>query len=561
MSSKHFQVSTLRIKGFLRPAGAALLMLVSPCAPLFAQDGDSLGTPGFVSPLPALGSNAEDRARVAQLLGRGPLGAFLIRSPSSEEQTGKGLRRWSLVAPQFTSVWNSTLPFSLNEGSLWAGRGMNTMLTAGFRAKLGPVSVILAPELVFSQNLEVQTLPPPDSGRSLFSAPWHVGAQSADLPQRFGNERLLQLLPGQSTLSVAAGPTTFGGSTENQWWGPGIRNAIVMSNQAEGIPHLFLRTTRPLDTRLGRISAKWIVGGLSESLFFDTVSTNDVRSLSGIVATLQPAGAPNLTLGVSRAVYARVDGASSVPSHALDALTWWRPTELTLPDSLTTTADSARGRGHDQIFSLFGRWVFPENGFELYAEWARAALPTSPIDLLNEPEHTQGYTLGLQWAKPIRETSIVRLQSEVTYLEESAAITDRPGKSFYVSRSVVQGYTQRGRTIGAAIGPGASSQWLAIDYLAPTWQLGLLGGRIRWDNDAYYDKPGRIYSAHDVSVFGGVRTGIRLLGLDVTGEWLRGKRYNYLFQNPELEPFGNLAVDHWNSTLRLTITPLFPQTP
>jgi hypothetical protein len=150
----------------------------------------------------------------------------------------------------------------------------------------------------------------------------------------------------------------------------------------------------------------------------------------------------------------------------------------------------------------------------------------------------------------------VRAQSEVTYLEESAAITDRPGKSYYVSRSVVQGYTQRGRTIGAAIGPGGSSQWLGIDYLAPAWSAGLVGGRIRWEDDVYYDKEDRLYLAHDVSVFGGVRAGVRLLGLDVAGEWLRGKRYNYLFQNPEFEPYGNLGIDRWNTTFRLTATPI-----
>jgi hypothetical protein len=430
------------------------------------------------------------------------------------------------------------------------------MMTTGFRASVGPLSLIVAPDLVFSQNLDYQTLSPGDSARSLFSSPWHIGAQSADLPQRFGDRRLLEIRPGQSTLAVTAGPVVFGGSTENQWWGPGIRDALVMSNQAEGIPHLFVRTTRPLDTRIGRFSAKWITGGLVESLYFDTVSTNNLRSLSGVVATFSPANERDLTLGLSRVVYSGVSGAGSLAGHAFDALTWWHRSELTLPDSLTTPADSARSDGHDQILSLFGRWVFPDDGFELYAEWARAALPSSLTDLFNEPEHTQAYTLGLQWAKPLDRGAIARVQSELTYLEESPSITDRPGKDFYVSRSVEQGYTHRGRTIGAAIGPGASSQWLALDYLAPTWQAGLLGGRIRFENDVYYDKPDRLYLAHDVVVFGGVRGGLRILGLDMTGEWIRGKRYNYLFQNPEFEPYGNLGVDRWNTTLRLTITPL-----
>lgn len=544
------------MNGFRRALGAALCMLVGPCIePLFAQTGDSLAVSGVMAPLPTLNSPAEDRFRVDQILGRAPLDDYLIRSPSSRDRRPTGRLSWSLVSPQLTSLWNSELPFSLNEGSLWAGRGASAMVTGGVRAGVGPVSLILAPQLVFSQNLDYQTFPPGDSTRSLFSSPWHIGAQSADLPQRFGDARLLQLKPGQSTLAVAAGPVTIGGSTENQWWGPGIRNAIVMSNQAEGIPHLFARTTRPINTRIGRISAKWIAGALTESLFFDSVSANDLRSLSGFVATLQPAIEPNLTLGISRVVYARTNGSGSLPNHALDALTWWHASELTIPDSLMTPIDTAQAAGHDQLLSLFGRWVFPSDGFEVYAEWARAALPSSPIDLVNEPEQTQAYTLGLQWARPVG-SAIARVQSEVSYLEESNAITDRPGKSYYVSRSVVQGYTQRGRTIGAAIGPGGSSQWLALDYLDPKWRVGAVGGRIRWENDVYYDKPGRLYLAHDVVVFGGVRGDLRVLGLDIAGEWIRGKRYNYLFQNPEFEPYGNLGVDRWNTTLRLTITPL-----
>jgi hypothetical protein len=430
------------------------------------------------------------------------------------------------------------------------------MVAGGVWVGLGPVSLVIAPELVYSQNLDFQTILPDDSSRSFYSSPFHFGAQSADLPQRFGDRRLLRLAPGQMSLSVAAGPVTVGASTENEWWGPGVRNALIMSNQAEGFPHLFVRTSRPLETRIGTFSARLLAGGLSESLFFDTVSANDLRSLSGVVATFQPAGEHNLTLGVSRVVYASTSGVGSLPRHGLDALTWWHATEQTLPDSLTTPADSAQGRGHDQIFSLFGRWVFPRDGFELYAEWARAALPSSFVDLLKEPEHTQAYTLGLQWAKPVTERGVARIQSEVTYLEESESITDRPGKSYYVSRSVVQGYTNRGRILGAAIGPGASSQWIALDYLAPAWRVGIVGGRIRWDDDVYYNKPGRQYVAQDVSIYGGVRAGLRLLGLDVAGEWTRGNRMNYLFQNPEIEPFGNLAVDRWNTTLRLTITPL-----
>ena len=87
-------------------------------------------------------------------------------------------------------------------------------------------------------------------------------------------------------------------------------------------------------------------------------------------------------------------------------------------------ADSSSRR--DQLLSLFGRWIFPESGFEVYAEWAHIELPRSVRDLLLAPQHTQGYTLGLQWARPAgRGEAVFRLQAELSNLEQSVAFADR----------------------------------------------------------------------------------------------------------------------------------------
>src|SRR5207247_10435111 len=128
-------------------------------------------------------------------------------------------------------------------------------------ARWGPLSVILAPELIAPEN-QSYPLPPPEvelprpAGRDLLSTPWHVGAYSIDLPLRFGTWGAWRIDPGQSTLAVDGGPVTVGISTENEWWGPGIRNAIVMSNNAAGIPRVFVRTTRPLRTAIGTFAGR-----------------------------------------------------------------------------------------------------------------------------------------------------------------------------------------------------------------------------------------------------------------------------------------------------------------
>jgi hypothetical protein len=532
-----------------------LPVLLLPGASLRAQAPDSLAAAVTrVQPLTMMGSVQEDRLRLLQILGQAPTDGFLIRSPSTLTPPldgAPGKVRWAVVPPELALVWNSDLPYSLNDGAMWAGRGLTTRLLAGLRAAYGPVELMFAPELIRARNRGYQTIPSEAPHRSAFVPSWYLGPVSADLPLRFGTEPFTLLSPGQSSFTVRAGPVAAGASTENQWWGPGVRNAIVMSNHAAGIPHLFLRTASPLRTRGGTLEAKWLVGGLTESLFFDTVSTNDIRSISALALTFRPAAEPDLTIGLARSVYAPVRGSGAVPGRAFDVFTRW--------DRPRLTADGDSETRSEQLFSLFGRWIFPDDGLEVYGEWARVALPTSTREVLTAPNHTQGYTLGLQWARPLGDSSrIVRLQGELTYLEQNPTFRDRPTPGYYTSRSVVQGYTQRGQVIGAAIGPGASSQWIGADYSASQWKLGLFLGRIRWDNDAFYRQPtGITFLAHDVSLLGGVRGLVRLPQAEISAELTHAKRYNYLFQNP-LTGFGVPGMDIRNTTLSLSVTPRLP---
>jgi hypothetical protein len=458
-------------------------------------------------------------------------------------------------------AWTSSIPLSLNNGAMWEGRGASALLMGGVRVEYGPVSLILAPQVVYAQNRRFTTLAPalrePLNGRSVFSSPWVTDTALIDLPIRFGDEALVRLDPGQSSLTVALPWVATGIATENQWWGPGIRNAILMSNNAPGIPHFFLRTASPLRTAIGAIQAKWIVGALTESLFFDTVATNNLRSLSGAVVTLQPRWERDLTVGLARVVYAPADGLGDVIGGSGNVFGRW--------ERRAAVSDTSWTPRTEQIVSLFGRWIFPADGFEAYAEWARHELPVSLRDLLGAPNHTQGYTIGLQWARALRAGAF-RLQAELTNLEQSATVKQRPVDTYYTSRVIPQGYTHQGQVIGAAIGPGSSSQWLAGDYLASRWGVGLFLSRIRWETGALYAtrspapfRPDRSFHAHDVSVLGGLRSGYSFSAFRADAELTVEKRYNYLFQNPD-RGFGSAgAVDVTNPSLRLFVSPVAPR--
>lgn len=518
----------------------------------------------YIQPLVLVGGIAADDMRLEQLKTGTGLDGYLIRSASSLNQPLSGRRWWkvALIAPEYYSANNSDIPFSINDGPVWAGAGTSTRKLVGFRLEAGPLRIIAAPEFLDFDNRFFQLrdtvrfyAPPiiPERQGGGFVFPWYVAPYSIDLPMRLGSKPIYRKDAGQSTAMLTVRGASVGVSNESQWWGPGIRNALILSNNAAGFPHLFVRTARPWRNRFGSIEARLLVGGLTESKWFDTTQTNNLRSISAFAVTFRPAIQRNLVLGAARSVYAtNKDGWDRIPGRLFDAFAaTGRPNNRPLADSSLTPG------GRDQLYSLFGRWVFPNDGFETYLEWARYEFPLSLRDLLVAPNHTQGYTLGLQWtrATPWRD-SRVRLQGEVTTVEQSATFRDRPVGSFYTSRRVIQGYTQRGEPLAAAIGPGASSQWLAADYLESHWSFGVFAGRIRWNEDIHstYNFPDyQGYCIHDISLFPGARASAGGRFGYISAEVTYGNRLNAFFQEQSGCIVRNSTLDIRNRTITVTI--------
>ena len=191
------------------------------------------------------------------------------------------------------------------------------------------------------------------------------------------------------------------------------------------------------------------------------------RSLSSIAITWQRSAKSGLTLGFLRSVYSVADSYGDVAGHLFDFL------RNTGHPNARSVDDGTPEPGQDQLFSLFARWAVPSYGLESYVEWGRAEFPVSLRDFLDMPNHTRGYTAGLQWARAVGSNSHVRLQGgEVTNVEQSSTWQFRPIGSFYTSRAVYQGYTNMGQLMATGIGPGSSAQWVAADYYRGPWQFG-----------------------------------------------------------------------------------------
>lgn len=486
---------------------------------------------------------ASDRARVAQLL-----------SPSlstpADNAPPSGLR---ILAPASILTWNSQLPSDRASGQLWAGRGANVSVTAGVATALDlnrtTIEVIAAPTVSYSMNTPFQFRPAQVVGRSAFSSPWRTATETADLPSRFGDQSVRRIGPGQSSVTLTTHGLAVGASTRNEWWGPALRNALVLSDNAEGIPRVFVETARPVRTRAGQLAVRLFIGTLTESPFFDANADNDYRSASGLLVTYVPAFDSLLVFGLSRLVIAPIT-ARFAAGHALDAIVNWET-----PKVSTGTVAQGSGQATDQVASFFARWRFPAAGLETYAEWARMNLPRSVRELLLAPANGSGYTIGAQLARPRARGAVLRAQVELTYLEQTNTFPDFPPVDFYTGRAAAQGFTQRGQLLGAPIGPGGSSQFAAADWLARHWQAGLFASRSRRENDALYRQMNPITTRHDVELAVGVRGGLRRAWGDASGELAIGRRLNYLFENSFNLGQPVIANDVRNVTLSMAFTP------
>ena len=502
------------------------------------------------------------RARLAELNGTGP--PFpVLRSTSTllwaEAGSAKEVRA---LMPQLQLIHNSSIPYSANDGGLWAGRGWSTRLAGGVAAKIGLLRLIVAPEIIATQNdsfppridaIIPSPAIPPD--RSKFAFPWYAnGPYSLDMPLRFGDKPRRQLRPGQTSLLADFGAVSVGFATENEWWGPGIDNALVLSNNAPGFPHLLIRSSHPLATPLGKIDFRWLVGGLTTSAFFDTATNHSRRSIAAATVAIRPRGVDNLSIGLARSVVGTSTGWSQVPLRWLEVFhNTGHPNDGAPYDS------TLHPGGRDQLYSFFARWVLPASGAEIYGEWGRLDFPRNLRDLLVQPNRGQAYTLGLQWTRQaFTSTRRLHFRLENTSLEQSLAQRNRFAGVWYTSRRVLQGFTNEGEVLGAAVGPGSSGQAAELNYLAPGGFFGLEFGRTRYNEDVHQASPMLEYlrwCSHDVDLQWGMHGGIRLPMGTLSLRSLFQNRLNAWFQSGHGCPRSDAMVDIRNNNFTITFSP------
>ncbi len=415
------------------------------------------------------------------------------------------------------------------DGPAWSGRGTNYYARTGVSIDAAWFHAMVGPQAWYAQNRTYQVMPSADAARNSFASPWYGPPYSIDLPSRFGVRPVRQVDLGESAAWATAGPVDAGVAVTTQRWGPGERGNLLIGADAPGIPRVFVRTSQPLQTRVGSFAATLFFGTLTESRYFDDTTSNDLRSISAWNVAWSPGDSGVFTLGIAHA--------------AQRAGSWFGGS-----DSLERLHGPAQ-----QINEIYAQYRDPRSGIRAWAEIGRAgALPT--ISRFFEiPYQGLAYLVGVERALATRD-GVVLVSFEASNLEQPTDVRGEVRQDFYTSATIPQGWSQRGQPLGYSAGPGSNSQWLSVDWITGQWSLGTFVDRVRWNEDAlvrqYLPYPNR----HDVTIRGGIRGGIVWRGQELMLEGSLGHRLNYLFQNATFIP-GYRTVDLSVPALRFMIRP------
>ncbi|TDQ09915.1 capsule assembly Wzi family protein [Pedobacter metabolipauper] len=435
----------------------------------------------------------EDVYRKDQLLGLDSLkSSFMIRPLYIHDGNPYSLRKLLFssdklkakiyLLPIALQMQQTNLPSSMNDGAMIASRGFQSLVSAGFFASIGPLSVQVRPEYVYAENKDYRTLLETNNAPD-FTSSYREFRRSIDLPERFGEGSYKKFNLGQSSVRLNAAGFSIGLSNENLWWGPGMRNSLVMSNNAPGFLHYTFNTVKPLQTYIGSFETQLIHGTLKSSGVEIPASLGlepkpDIdRNISGIALTYQPKWAPGLYVGFDR----------TSSDYKTD-------TTLARPPAGRYNANLDIGTHRDNYTSYYIRWVMPESRAEIYVQYGvkkytfelpgkNAEDPAIPgSDFLRA--YVAGFSklVALNWG----QDQFIRVGLEITEMGNKNPRSLWPAPTWYNNFQITQGYTNKGQLLGAVVGPGGNMQSIDVAWVKGFKRIGLQIDRMVHNNDMFY---------------------------------------------------------------------------
>ncbi|MBE0649548.1 MAG: hypothetical protein IH595_01790 [Bacteroidales bacterium] len=465
-----------------------------------------------------------------------------------------------LMPVTWQQQFNTHHPEGINDGTMIPARGYQTLFSAGIYAQYGPLSIQLMPEIDYANNTPFAGFPVSYSDEVWAQYYWHLN--TIDIPERFGNGSYSKINWGQSSIRLTFGAVSLGLSNENLWWGPGLRNDLIMTDNAPGFKHLTFNTVRPVKTVIGSFEWQLIAGRLENSGFLPPQSTrtfnggvlyspkpDEWRYLSGLLLTYNPKWVPGLFMGFARTVQSYH---KNVGVNLVDYFPVFSPLGLD-----AAGGDAKIAKQQQQLYSVFARWLWKKAHGEVYFEYGWSNYYWDVRDLEVQLPHSGAFVLGFRKLIPLKlhKDEYISAMMEFTQLAMNSTTIARGGSSWYLSGVVPAGYTNEGQYLGAGIGQGSNLQTLEVQWVKSLKSIGLRVERYVHDNDFFYlyiKDIRRNWVDISASLLG--TWPYKNLLFNAQLEWVKSMNYEWQFTPPPAPAYWGPGLDVKNYHLSLGVT-------
>ena len=340
---------------------------------------------------------------------------------------------------QISQKLNTNQPYGGNDGAMSYSKGYQFQLSGGVYAQFKNIKLLLRPEYVQTASQQYKT-----------SGYWGEV-----------NPAYKKLLLGNSSLRFDLGKLSMGVSTQNLWWGPGIYNSLLMSNNAQGFFHYSINSNRPIKNFLGTFQFQVISATLTQDslqgfenngLRRRNINKSD-RVLSSLAVDYQPSFLKNISFGINRSLQSYKD---RLPTDFIQK-------NIPVLGAFFGSTDVARDTfPQDQTVSIYTKWMFPKSHAELYYQFAYNDAKANWRDFWLDMSHSTAYILGFKKLFILKDEKYLDLGMEVIKLGQTPSYLHRNAGDFYEHSQIREGYTNQNQIMGAGSGFGNNMQTIQL---------------------------------------------------------------------------------------------------
>ena len=244
----------------------------------------------------------------------------------------------------------------------------------------------------------------------------------------------------------------FGGgySNANMWWGPGLHNSLMISNNTTGFGHLVLGTINEKRYKNWGFNGRYVFSELGKG-------SKNKPYFAGFIADATYFSLPIVTLGFSRILLSGGTNTSYAISRSEAA---FLPFQILSIDS--KSGAKIYNRPIEQTYTGYLNFRFPKSGVVLFFEWGRNEGPIDFNDLVLAPDHSDAFIIGLRKYGLFDNINLF-IAVEYANIAHGALWKTRETHDWY-SNPQFEYNTYNGRHWAAHSGPDSDDFLLLIGY-------------------------------------------------------------------------------------------------